>query len=263
MSSRGCELAARPDVLEVDLVRSFFKNNGLSIVLLFMFAGTMLGQTFTGLREHNEDQRDHGQPEVGLGQYLKTGHFWEATAENWESEFLQMAMFVWLTAWLYQKGSAESKDPDGDDPVDNDPRISRDDPNAPSPVRAGGLVCWLYAHSLSLSFALMFLITFAMHAIGGAVEYSDEQRIHGQPEVTTLQYMATSRFWFESLQNWQSEFLSLLAMVVLSIFLREKGSPESKPVASPHWEHGDDEPKRVPVLVGPNNEPVVRSAGAV
>lgn len=241
-------------------MRNFLRSNGLSIVLLFAFVGTMLGQTFTGLYQHNGEQRDHGQAEVGLREYLATGHFWEATAENWESEFLQMAMFVWLTAWLYQKGSAESKDPDGDDPVDNDPRLSRHDPAAPWPVRRGGVMCWVYAHSLSLAFALLFLITFAMHAVGGAVEYSDEQRIHGQPEVTTLQYMATSRFWFESLQNWQSEFLSLLAMVVLSIFLREKGSPESKPVASPHWEHGDDEPKRVPVPVGREQEPIAQPA---
>ena len=237
-------------------MRTLFRNFGLSIVLVVIFVGTMLGQTFTGLRDHNQTQREHGQSEVGLAEYLKTGHFWEATAENWESEFLQMAMFVWLTAKLYQKGSAESKDPDAEDAVDNDPRLSRHDPKAPSPVRKGGAALWLYSHSLSLTFLALFLISFAIHAVGGAVEYSEDQRVHGQPEVTVLQYMGTSRFWFESMQNWQSEFLSLLAMVVLSIFLREKGSPESKPVAAPHWEHGEDEPKLVPVPVNPRNEPV-------
>ena len=230
-------------------MRSLFRNNGLSIILFLLFAGTMLGQTFTGWYEHNQTQRDHGQPEAGLTEYLKTGHFWEATSENWESEFLQMAMFVLLTAWLYQKGSAESKDPDGDDAVDNDPRLSRHDPEAPGPVRRGGWALWVYAHSLSITFLALFLASFAAHAVGGAAEYNDDRREHGRPQVTVLQYMGTSRFWFESLQNWQSEFLSLLAMVVLTIFLREKGSPESKPVAAPHSGHGDDGPKLVPVPV--------------
>ena len=230
-------------------MRRFLRNNGLSLVLLIVFLGTMFGQTVTGWFEHNETQRDHHEPEVGLGEYLKSGHFWEATAENWESEFLQMAMFVVLTAWLFQKGSAESKDPDGDDPVDNDPRLSRHDPKAPWPVRKGGAMLWLYSHSLSLTFLLLFLISFGVHAIGGAVEYNEDQRAHQQPEATVMQYMGTSRFWFESLQNWQSEFLSLLAMVFLSIYLREHGSAESKPVATPHGECGGDEPKLVPVPV--------------
>ena len=228
-------------------MRKFFRNNGLTLVLVVLFVGTMLGQTFTGWYDHNETQREHDQPEVALGEYLKSGHFWEATAENWESEFLQMAMFVLLTAWLFQKGSAESKDPDGHEAVDNDPRLSRHDPRAPWPVRKGGAVAWLYAHSLSFAFLLMFFVSFSVHAVKGAEEYNDEQREHDQPQATVMQYMGSSRFWFESLQNWQSEFLSLLAMVVLTIFLREKGSAESKPVATPHGESGEDAPKLVPV----------------
>ena len=241
-------------------MRRFFRNNGLSIVLLVIFVGTMLGQTFTGWYEHNETQRDHGQPEAGLSEYLRSGHFWEATAENWESEFLQMAMFVLLTAWLFQKGSAESKDPDGHDAVDNDPRLARHDPDAPWPVRRGGWVLWLYSHSLSISFLLLFLVSFTIHAVKGAEGYNDDQREHGKPPVAVLAYMGTSRFWFESLQNWQSEFLSLLAMVVLSIWLREKGSAESKPVAAPHHEHGEEEPKLVPVPVDERRRPAAQPA---
>jgi hypothetical protein len=241
-------------------MRNVFRNHGLSIVLLLIFVGTMLGQTFTGLRDHNETQREHGEAGVGLGEYLKSGHFWEATAENWESEFLQMSMFVLLTAWLYQKGSAESKDPDGEEAVDNDPRLSAHDPKAPAPVRKGGAALWLYSHSLSITFLLLFLISFVIHAVGGAKEYGQDQQAHGEPAVTVLGYMGTSRFWFESMQNWQSEFLSLLAMVVLTIWLREKGSPESKPVAAPHWESGDEEPKLVPVPVNDRREPVAQIA---
>ena len=239
-------------------MRQFLRNHGLSLVLVVVFAGTMIGQTLTGYYEHNETQRDHGQPESAMGEYLKSGHFWEATAENWESEFLQMAMFVLLTAWLYQKGSAESKDPDGEEPVDNDPRLSRHDPKAPWPVRKGGAALWLYSHSLSMTFALLFLASFAIHVVKGAEEYNDDQREHGKPAVSVVQYLGSSRLWFESLQNWQSEFLSLLAMVVLSIWLREKGSAESKPVAAPHWETGEEEPKLVPVPVNREREPVAQ-----
>jgi hypothetical protein len=218
------------------------RNNALTLVLMLLFLGTWIGQTATGLRKHNEEQREHGDAPVTLKQYVTSGHFWEATAENWESEFLQMAMFLILTACLFQKGSPESKDPDEPDAVDNDPELQRSRKNAPWAVRKGGIIMRLYSHSLSICFAIMFLISFALHAAAGARQYSDEQRQHGQPPVTMMQYMGTSQFWFESMQNWQSEFLSLAAMVYLSVYLRQKGSPESKPVATPHDESGDDEP---------------------
>ena len=241
-------------------MRRFFRNNGLSLVLLALFAFTMVGQTWTGLREHNETQRAHGESEISLGEYLGSGHFWEATAENWESEFLQMAMFVVLTAFLYQKGSAESKDPDEVDPVDNDPRLSSHDPNAPWPVRKGGFVLWLYSNSLSITFAALFIASFVIHGVKGAEEYNQDRIDHGEPPATAMQYMGSSRFWFESFQNWQSEFLSLLAMVYLSIYLRQHGSAESKPVATPHDEHGGDEPRKIPVPVDHNREPVAQPA---
>jgi hypothetical protein len=214
----------------------FLYENGLTLVLMAMFLITMLGQTLTGHVEHNNENEEHGQPTLSLPQYLVSGHFMEATAENWESEFLQMAMFVVLTVCLRQKGSPESKPVDGEDPVDEDPNEKRNDPNVPWPVRKGGFVLWLYSHSLSIAFAVLFLLSFAVHAWGGAKDYSEEQLAHGEAGATTLQYMATSRFWFESFQNWQSEFLSLAAMVYLAVFLREKGSAESKPVATPHGE---------------------------
>ena len=161
--------------------------------------------------------------------------------ENWESEFLQMFAFVVLTAFLFQKGSSESKDPDKEEPVDRDPRKSGNKKDAPWPVRAGGLVLVLYEYSLSLAFLLLFLMSFFLHAVGGAAEYNKSQVEHGiHEQLSTFGYMTTSQFWFESLQNWQSEFLAVLAMVVLSIFLRQRGSPESKPVDSPHGETGSE-----------------------
>jgi hypothetical protein len=218
----------------------FWRNNGLSVVLVVLFLTSLVGQTIAGYRHYNEEQRDHDEPTVSYAAYLASPASLEATMENWESEFLQMAAYLVLTATLFQKGSAESKDPDkGDEPVDRRPDPNR--PGAPGPVRRGGLALVLYRHSLSLTFGLLFLISLVLHAVGGAGEYNEEQAAHGQPErVTTLQYMGTSRFWFESLQNWQSEFLSLAAMVVLTIFLRQHGSPESKPVDAAHGDTGTD-----------------------
>lgn len=212
--------------------RSILRDNGLSIVVLLLFLGTLVVQVVSGWHVYNENQREHAQARIGLGEYLRTGHFVEATAENWESEFLQMAAFVWLTRCLVQKGSPESRGLDGDEPQDREPDPAR--AGAPWPVRRGGIALQLYSHSLTLTFLLMFAISFFIHAAGGARVYSEEQKQHGGSEVSTAQYMGTSQFWFESMQNWQSEFLSIAAMVVLSIFLRQKGSPESKPVDAPH-----------------------------
>jgi hypothetical protein len=216
------------------------RENGLSIVLGLFFLLFLAGQAASGMYAYNEEQLEHGQPAVEFFDYLATSHFLEATMENWESEFLQMFAFVGLTAFLFQKGSAESKDPDKEEPVDRDPRKSRKKKDAPWPVRKGGWVLTFYEYSLSLAFLLLFLMSFTLHAVGGAKEYNESQREHGSSEVvSTLGYMETSRFWFESFQNWQSEFLAVGAMVVLSIFLRQRGSPESKPVHSPHGETGE------------------------
>ena len=221
-------------------MRRLLRENGLAIVWLGLFFLTLVfGQSVVGQREYNNEQREHGQPQASLAEYVVSPHFVEATMENWESEFLQMFLFVALTACLYQKGSAESKKLDEKEAVDRDPRRSKNKRDAPWPVRRGGFVLTLYEYSLSLAFLLLFLGAFFLHAAGGAREYNQEQAEHGVAEqVTTLQYMATSRFWFESLQNWQSEFLAVGLMVVLSIWLRQKGSPESKPVDAPHSQTG-------------------------
>jgi hypothetical protein len=215
-----------------------WRNNGLSIVLFGLFALTLAGHSVAGHRHHNQEQRDHGQPTLGYVEYLRSPAFLEATAENWESEFLQMAFYVVLTVFLFQKGSSESKDPDRKEPVDREPDPRRG--NAPWPVKRGGIALRLYKNSLSLALFALFLISFVMHAVGGAGDYNEEQRAHGQPgDMTTWRYLGTSRFWFESLQNWQSEFLAVLSIVVLSIWLRQAGSPESKPVDAAHHETGD------------------------
>ena len=207
---------------------------GLSITLLGLFFVIQVGLSLVGQRQYNHEQADHGQPTVSYLEYVRGPAFLEATMENWESEFLQMFAYVLLTAFLFQKGSAESKDPEKQEAVDRDPRQSRDVENAPWPVRKGGIVLKLYENCLSIALFLLFAIAFVLHAVGGAKVYSQQQTAHGEQAVTVVQYLGTAQFWFESLQNWQSEFFSIGILVLLSIFLRQKGSPESKPVDSPH-----------------------------
>jgi hypothetical protein len=220
-------------------VRRAWHFHGLSIALLSLFLLSMAGQISAGWYTYNEEQRTHSEPAVSLGAYLGTGHFGEATFENWESEFLQMAFYVLLTVYLYQRGSSESKRPDTLELVDLDPRDSPQKDRAPWPVRRGGVVLLLYENSLSIAFALLFVASLSLHAVTGVVEYNAERMAHGQPPATTMGYATSAQFWFESFQNWQSEFLSLAAMVIFTIFLRQRGSPESKPVAAPTWDTAD------------------------
>jgi hypothetical protein len=236
---RPGEIAAAPPVPPLKGVRRLWHDHGLSIVLAALFLVSFGGQVWSGWYAYNEDQVQHGQPEISLTGYLGSGHFGEATFENWESEFLQMAFYVLLTIWLFQIGSSESKRPDVKELVDLDPRESSQKDKAPWPVRRGGLVLRLYENSLSIAFAVLFLASFVLHGTTGVVEFNEERMAHGEPAASVSEYMTSSQFWFESFQNWQSEFLSLAAMVGFSIFLRQRGSPESKPVDAPIWETSD------------------------
>ncbi len=214
--------------------KKFFRSHGLSLVMFGLFVVLLAGQTFTGFSENNQDRERHGQPDLKLSAYLVSSHYLEAVFENWESEFLQMAAYVILTVFLFQKGSSESKDPDKSADVDEDPRRHRADKNAPWPVRKGGVWLAFYEHSLSLALFALFLISFVGHLISGRLHYNSARAEHGAAAISILQYLTSARFWFESFQNWQSEFLAVFAIVFLSIWLRERGSPESKPVAAPH-----------------------------
>lgn len=219
-------------------MRIWAKEHGLLLANAGLFLAFFGGMIISGAAAYSEEQAVHGQPGVTVLEYLSTGEFVEATFENWESEFLQMAMYVILTVFLFQKGSSESKPMGKDAPQDQDPRDATIKDATPWPVKRGGLALKLYEHSLSILLLLLFMASFSLHAAGGTSAYNDGQQSHGQPTVTLLQYLGTSRFWFESFQNWQSEFLAVAVLVGASVYLREKGSPESKPVAEPHYETG-------------------------
>jgi hypothetical protein len=219
-------------------MRKWAKEHGLLLANAGLFVAFFGGMILSGAAAYREDQAAHGQPGVTVLEYLSTGSFVEATFENWESEFLQMVMYVVLTVFLFQKGSSESKPMGKAAPQDQEPRSAAINDATPWPVKRGGLVLKLYEHSLSILLLALFLASFGLHAAGGAAAYSDEQQSHGQPAVSVLQYLGTSQFWFESFQNWQSEFLAVAVLVGASVYLREKGSPESKPVAEPHYGTG-------------------------
>lgn len=214
------------------------RDNGLTIVLIVLSLLTVGGMLLTGWNVHNEELSEHGVSQMTLLNYAFSGHFLSALFENWESEFLQMSAYVMLTAVLFQRGSAESRDPDEPASQDQDPFIERKKHEAPWPVRAGGVIRSLYSYSLGVALAVLFVLSFVLHLRYSAQDANAEALMHGQPAGPILDHLTSTQFWFESLQNWQSEFLSTAVLVVLSIFLRFKGSPESKPVTAPHSETG-------------------------
>jgi len=217
---------------------NWIRDRALTLVLMAMFAVSLAAQLATGRAEYNAEQEAHGEAPVGMTDYLATGHPWEAIFENWESEFLQMGVFVLLTTCLVQRGSPESRRPHVRELVDADPRDFSDASDAPWPVKRGGWVLRVYENSLGLAFIVLFVVSWAGHGLGGFAAYAADQAAHNQPPVSLTDYLTSSRFWFESFQNWQSEFLAIAAMVWLAVYLRQRGSPESKPVHAPHSETG-------------------------
>ncbi|RGC66757.1 hypothetical protein C5N14_22075 [Micromonospora sp. MW-13] len=214
-------------------MRRRIRQHGLTIAMFGAFLIFLVLQSVFGWRTHNEELAQYGHPTLSYLAYLGTGHFAEATFENWESEFLQMGGYVLLTAYLVQKGSSESKPEDQDDrPGDCREHATA---NSPWPVRSGGLPLAIYRNSLSIALLMIFAGSFAGHVLGGVAEYNEQQMLQsGAAPISAWQFLGTSDFWFQSMQNWQSEFLAVGALIVLSIFLRQHASPESKPVTVPH-----------------------------
>ncbi|APW72451.1 MULTISPECIES: DUF6766 family protein [Sphingopyxis] len=213
------------------------KDNSLTLVLLLLFAGSIVGQWLAGWHVAIEDAVRHGAVAPSLLHYTVSPEFLSSVFENWESEFLQMSAYVVLTAILIQRGSAESKDPDSP-PRDADLAVQAMKPGAPAILRKGRLARALYARSLGIVLFILFLLSFLMHWTQSAKAAAQEAAEHGEAALSTIAYLGDPQLWFESFQNWQSEFLSTAVLVVLSIFLRQRESPESKAVAAPHAHTG-------------------------
>ena len=213
-------------------------DHALSIFFGVLFLGSLLGQSLFGLAEYNEQQQSHGSPPVSYLEFVTSSEFIVDVAENWQSEYLQFFVFVIATIWLVQKGSTESKQP-GDDGIGSDEeqligRFAKR--SSPSWAKAGGWRELVYSNSLLLVMGAIFVLSWLAQSHAGLVVYNQEQSEHGQPAVDWVAYIASPDFWNRTLQNWQSEFLAVGSMVAFTIYLRQRGSPQSKPVGTPHAE---------------------------
>ncbi|MFI0847122.1 DUF6766 family protein [Mesorhizobium sp. IMUNJ 23232] len=211
-------------------MKTFFRDNGLTIALVALFLFSGLGMIWSGHSAYNQELQHHGSPAIGLLAYLMSGDFLSALFENWESEFLQMSAYVMLTAMLFQRGSAESRDPDDPD--------RPDDELPTTTLRRNPVLSWLYSYSLGIALAVLFFISFALHWWASLAAANAETLRHGGEAQSLASYLMDAHLWFESFQNWQSEFMSTAVLVLLSIFLRHKGSPESKPAGAANSETG-------------------------
>ncbi|HEY5859069.1 MAG TPA: DUF6766 family protein [Actinomycetota bacterium] len=213
-----------------------FRQHGLSIAFGVIFALALIGQSFAGLQVFNEEQLEHGLDPVTYFEFVTSSEFVVDVAENWQSEYLQFSLFVFATIWLVQKGSPESKKP-GDEGLgtDEDQLVHEHaKPDSPKWAKANGWRHTLYSNSLLLVMGMIFVLSWLIQSLSGVVVYNAEQAEHGEQAITWGEYLFAADFWNRTLQNWQSEFLAVGSMIALSIFLRQRGSSESKPVGAPH-----------------------------
>ena len=215
---------------------SAVRRHSLSLFFGLIFVVALFGQSIAGLVAYNEDQLAHGQATVDYLHFITSSAFVVDVAENWQSEFLQFFLFILATVWFVQQGSPESKKL-GDEGLGSDEdqlvgEYAR--PDSPRWARARGVRLWLYSNSLLLVMGVIFVLSWSAQAVAGTVVYNAEQAEHGQPAVTVIGYVLSADFWNRTLQNWQSEFLAVGCMVAFSIYLRQRGSSESKPVGTPH-----------------------------
>jgi hypothetical protein len=217
-------------------MRTFLRENSLSIFFGGIFLAALAGQALTGHDAYNEEQADHGGEPISLGRYLTSSAFGRAVMENWQSEYLQFTLFVLMTVWLLQRGSPESKKLDKAGlESDRDQRLGRyARQDSPLWARVGGWRTAIYSNSLLIVMASIFIASWFAHSVTGWNEYNADQLDHGGVAVSWLSFIGTSTFWEQTLQNWQSEFLAVGSMVILAVYLRQRGSPESKPVGAPH-----------------------------
>jgi hypothetical protein len=223
-------------------VRQRLRNNGLSLVFGALLLLALVGQAFTGQAFYNDQASDAGLPTVSLLEYVTSSHFTVDVAENWQSEYLQFLLFVLLTIFLFQKGSTDSKPLDkGGRESDEDQKVGEHaQPDSPAWAKVRGWRLSLYSHSLGLTMGLIFVLSWVAQFVAGHAAYNSEQIQQRSDPLGWGDYLLAPDFWNRTLQNWQSEFLAVGSMVVLSIYLRERGSPESKPVGAPHESTGSE-----------------------
>jgi hypothetical protein len=219
-------------------MRSFLRENGLGLFFGVAFLAALAGQAIAGHVAYNHEQLAHGGEAISLGRYLTSSDFGQAVTENWQSEYLQFTLFILLTVWLVQRGSPESKEI-GEEGTESarEQRIGRHaEEGSPLWARVGGWRTALYSNSLVIVMGTIFLLSLFAQSVTGWTQYNDQQVQHHLAEISWWSYVGTSEFWEAALQNWQSEFLAVGSFAVLAVFLRQRGSPESKPVGAKHEE---------------------------
>jgi hypothetical protein len=218
------------------MMRRFFKDNALTLFFLVLMVAALVGQALAGHAEFNQQQLAQGGDPVSLLAYLTSSDYAVDVAENWQSEYLQFFLYIFVTVWLIQRGSPESKPPseagtESDQQQKTGPHALADSPNW---ARVGGLRGAVFARSLGLVMGAFFVLSWLAQSVAGRAAYNAQQFAQYEDAVSWTGYITTADFWSRTLQNWQSEFLAIASMAVMSIYLRQRGSPESKPVGTPH-----------------------------
>jgi hypothetical protein len=214
----------------------FLRANALTLAFGFVFLATLVGQALSGVADFNAQQVANGLEQISLLDYLTSSSFGVDVMENWQSEYLQFFLYILATVWLVQRGSSESKKPGEEGPEsDKEQKIGRHaDEDSPLWARTGGLRTTVFARSLGLLMGTLFLLTWAASSVAGWAAYNSDQLGQREDPVSYLGYLGAPDFWNRSFQNWQSEMLAVGSMAVFSVYLRQRGSPESKPVGAPH-----------------------------
>jgi hypothetical protein len=217
-------------------MRRFVKENGLSIVFGLLFLAALGLQSIAGWHAYNAEQLTHHEEAITWGRYVTSSSFGVAVLENWQSEYLQFTLFILLTVWLIQRGSPESKEPGKEGTEsEREQRIGRHaDDESPLWARVGGARTFVFSNSLLLLMATIWVVSWLGQSITGAVEFNQQQAEHGQQAISWSEYLTRADFWERTLQNWQSEFLAVGSMAIFAVYLRQRGSPESKPVGASH-----------------------------
>jgi hypothetical protein len=218
----------------------WIREQSLSLFFLLLFVATLVGQSVAGQHAYNAEQLAHDSEPISYGRYLASSDFGQAVLENWQSEWLQFMVFAVATIWLLQKGSNESKQLDeAGRESDQRQRVKGyADERSPRWAKVDDFRRTIYENSFLIVMTVIFLLSWFVQSVTGWNEFNDEQRQHGESTVSWLTYLDRADFWENTLQNWQSEFLAVGTMVVFTIYLRQRGSPESKPVGAPHDETG-------------------------
>jgi hypothetical protein len=217
-------------------VRGFLRDNGLSVGFGLLFLASLVGQAISGHDSVNHDQLLHHGDPMTLGHYVSSSLFWADVMENWQSEYLQFSLYIFATVFLLQKGSNESKEPGKAGGESDEEQLLGEHakPDSPRWARVGGLRTRIYSNSLLLAMSGIWVASWLAQSITGRINYDADQLDHQSAPVSWLTYITTSDFWNRTLQNWQSEFLAVGSMVILSVYWRQRGSPESKPVGAAH-----------------------------